>query len=106
MKLKNFKKVVEDILDKYPKTRNSDIMLTWYIMHLYYLEETLKHEGRYWISYKAMSLVREDRVKRIRALLNSAGKYLPTDPEVLRQRQLKEQEVRKDLGYDPELRCV
>lgn len=104
--MKNFKKIVEDTLDKYPKTRNSDIMLTWYIMHLYYPEECLEANGRHWISVKAMSLVREDRVKRIRALLNSAGKYLPDDPEVLRQRQLKEQEVRKELGYNPEMRCV
>ncbi len=99
--MKNYKKVVEETLKKYSKTRNSDTLLTWYIIHLYYPEETLEHEGKHWITYKAMTLVREDRVKRIRALLNSAGKYLPDDPEVIRQRKLEEEKVRKDLGFNP-----
>lgn len=99
MKLKNFQKVVEETLEKYRETRNDDTLLTWYIIHLYRPECCSEHNGKYWVDYQGMKLVREDQVKRIRAKLNAEGKYLPFDPAVRRQRKISEQKWLEYLGY-------
>lgn len=107
MKLKNFEKVVENTLDKHPKTRNSDTLLAWYIVHLYYPEYCSEHNNDYWINYQGIEAVREDHVKRVRAhLQNDLKKYLPTDPKVRKQRKISEETWREYLGKNPELRTV
>lgn len=107
MKLKNFQRVVEETLAKYPKTRNSDPLLTWHIVHLYYPEFCSEHNGDHWINYQGTQAVREDHVKRVRAhIQNDLEKFLPTDPEVRKQRKISEELWRAYLGKNPEMRTV
>lgn len=106
MKLKNFQKIVEETLKKYPKTRDSDTLLAWYIVHLYYPECCSEHNGDYWINYAGTEAVPEDRVKRIRAKLNAEEKYISSDPKVRKQRKISEEIWREYLGKNPELRTV
>lgn len=106
-KLKNFHRVVEDTLKRYPVTRNSDVTLTWYIVYLYYPNEAMEANGRYWTSVRVQSLVREDRVKRARAKIqNEEGKHLPSDPAVRAARKITEEAYRLYLGKNPEMRTV
>lgn len=52
-------------------------------------------------------LPKEDNVKRIRATIqNQKNQFLPTDEVIRKKRQIKEEEWRKYLGYNPELRTV
>lgn len=106
-KLKNFHSVVEDTLKRHPVTRNSDVTLTWYIIYLYYPNEAMEANGRYWVSVRATNMVREDRVKRARAKIqNEQGKYLPDDPAVREARKITEEAYRLYLNKNPELRTV
>ena len=105
--IKNLQAKVEYILDTYPATRNSDIVLTRQIIHEYLPRYVHKgKDGSYWYHADTFYLVREDNVKRIRADLNSKGKFLPGDPNVRKARNINEQEWRKFLSYNPELRTV
>ncbi len=92
------KEQVEDILKIYPETRNSDIKLTLNIWVKYFPKQIKFVEGERYIKLKDLySLPREDNVKRIRAKFNERGDYLPTNPEVLKQRGLKEKEWKQDM---------
>jgi hypothetical protein len=63
-------------------------------------------DGKWFISTNALKVIREDHVKRIRAALNEKDKYLPTDPEVRKKRNINEERWRGFLGLNPELREV
>lgn len=76
--LKSVKKKVQFILQEYPETRNNDNLLCsiyWReIDHVYDLDRL-----KYATSAEA--------IRRSRQLINSEGKLLATDPEVLRRRR-------------------
>jgi len=92
------KEQVEDILKTIPETRNSDIKLTLNIWVKFFPEKVkIVDEERYVKMKDLYDLPREDNVKRIRAKFNEKRLYLPTNPEVLRRRRLKEQEWRQDM---------
>jgi hypothetical protein len=97
--LKNLKNKVEYCLEHYPETRNSDIALTIKIWQVYYgVGDTIAVEQLY-------NLSREDNVKRIRAhFQNDKGRFVPTVWAVAKQRNFKEEEWRRLLGYNPELK--
>jgi len=76
------KKEVEKLLNTNKKLRNSDNNLLLSYWKIY-------DQGKAITS--AMSIIRS------RQLLNAVGKCLPTDPEVLKHRGLKEEAMRKAL---------
>lgn len=105
-KIKQLKSKVEDVLIKYPETRNSDVILTFMIIKEYLPNEIKEIDDKFFISTFALKRVREDNVKRIRAKFNEKGKYLATDPEVLKKRITNQEDWRKFVGANPELREV
>lgn len=99
---------VEYVLQNYPETRNDDLLLTHVLWHQYYGDALFRNErGVLSIEIKKIKeLPREDHISRIRRSFQENMKYLPTDPEVVKQRGINEEEWRKHLGYNPELRKV
>lgn len=93
--------MVEVCLRNLPETRNSDITLMLAVWRRYYpqrIKTGKTGEEGIWLK-DLYDLPREDNVKRIRALLNSEGKYYPTDWEVAKARGIKEDDWRGQLGY-------
>jgi len=88
MKLKD---KIEYCLTKYPNTANSDVQLTFSVIHEFHNSHIKQIDGKWWTSCEIQKEIREDHIKRIRAKFNEEGKYLPTDPRVIKQRRLKEQ---------------
>lgn len=85
-------KKVEHILEKYPKSRDSDQWLTIKIWAVDF-PQRIHGEGKDKFVYlrDIMELPREDIVKRIRAhIQNDQGKFLPTTWEVAKQRRINE----------------
>lgn len=93
------KSQLEQCLIEFPETANSDIKLTNAIWYKFYREYLfLNEENELCVKIKDLyDLPKEDTVKRIRAKFNSEGKYLPTDPEVIKQRKLNEIEWHEEM---------
>lgn len=104
--LKDLKSKVEHILQKYPETRNSDIVLTRMVVHEYLPHYCQKIGDIWWYHEDSLYIAREDQIKRIRAKFNEKSLYLPTNEEVLKKRRLNEETWRKQLGLNPEMRTV
>lgn len=96
MKKGELKNMVEDVLKRFPETRNSDIELTIRIWKEYFPSRIFEHRGRESAHLiDLFDLPREDNIKRIRAVIqNVQGRYLPTVWEVAKKRGMKEQEWR------------
>ncbi len=78
--------------------RNSDIALTIAIWQQWYSVGTNPDSVIH--LYRLFDLPREDRVKRVRAVLqNVEGKYLPTSWEVARKRGIEREKWEEALGY-------
>jgi len=96
---------VRRILKNYPETRNSDIELTirlWWVFH----RDKINSDGTVKIR-ELWNLPREDNIKRIRAKIqNDQGMFLPTDPQIIKERQKLSKKWKQDLGYDPTQRQV
>lgn len=106
-RIKMLKDKVLYVLNRYPETRNDDAILTLTIIATYLPDEVLVQDDKHYISTYALRLIREDNVKRIRAVIqNEEHKYLPTLEAVRRQRKISEEEWRNALGYNPELRTI
>jgi hypothetical protein len=91
------------------QSRNSDIRLTQVIWYEYYRDFLFQDaEGKWCVRISNMfELAREDNIKRLRAKIqNEENKFLPTDPEVRKQRKINEEKWREYLGYNPEMRTV
>jgi len=89
------RKAVEDILERYPSARNSDLYLT--ILVLRYCTRL----GRY-IGMIPFEEIREyegvlEAIRRTRQKLNEKGLYLPTDPNVLERRKRKAEKMRRSV---------
>jgi protein-arginine kinase len=101
---------VEQCLEKYPETRNSDIELTiriWREFHEDEFREILSKniDKDVLDRFKAvmMELPREDNVKRYRAEIQNVQKRLvPTDEKIAIKRKFKVEEWQKLLGYRQE----
>ena len=89
------KSQVLKVLEKYPKTRDSDARLTLTLWMVYYPSRIHKTEPvnkPYIFLSDIMDLPREDNVKRVRAIIqNVEGKFLPTSLEVAKQRKINEE---------------
>jgi len=84
-KLRTVKERVEYILEKHPNARNSDLYLI--ILYLRYFTEL----GKY-IRYIPYEVIKQydgitETIRRMRQKIQEEGRYLPTDPEVLRRRR-------------------
>lgn len=105
--IKNLKEKVIHILEKYPETRNDDALLTFYIIGQYLGDELIHYNEKAYISTYALGKVREDHVKRIRAIIqNEEGKFLPTNENVRRKRKISEESWCEYLNKNPEMRTV
>lgn len=92
---------VEYILKTQPKTRNSDVQLTFAIIYTYARKEMICINDKWYISTQALKDFREDNIKRIRCRFqNDLFLYPPTDPEVIKQRKQQEIVWRETLGYE------
>ena len=94
-KLKTVKERVEWILQKYPNARNSDLYLT--IIYLRKFTEL----GKY-IKFIPYEVIRKydgifETIRRTRQKIQEEGKYLPTDPSVLRRRRKLAMKLRRVL---------
>ncbi|MFP3190152.1 MAG: hypothetical protein RXR31_02705 [Thermoproteota archaeon] len=79
--LKTVKARVEWILEKYPSARNSDTLLQFIYMRVF---EGIDIPYVEWEKISKLSL---ETVRRMRQKLQEEGKYLPTNPEVLKRRK-------------------
>jgi hypothetical protein len=107
--MKNLKDKVITILSQQEQSRNSDIILTQHIWYNYYQKYLFKSVDDRWSVRigDLFNLPSQDNIKRIRAKIqNEEHKYLPTDPEIRKKRQIKEEEWRRYLGYNPEFRTI
>lgn len=108
-KLKTLKSKVLNCLQKYPGTRDNDKILINAVIYDYYNEYLFQDEKKDWCikllyMYK---IPNPESIIRIRAKIqNVEKKYLPTSEEIFKQRGWQEEEYRKFLGYNPELRQI
>lgn len=107
----SLKKLVIECLEKYPETRNNDITLTLKLWYNFYNQHIFSNErSEQCIKLDDLYLLpTQDSIKRIRAALQNNKKnprFLPTNPEVIKKRQRREEQIRSDLGYNPELRTI
>lgn len=109
--IKTLKQQVETVLREFPEARNSDITLMIELWKKYYSELMIHNGlGDFSIELKELyQLPREDLIGRARRLIQSDKsriielRYLPTDPEVLRQRKINEEEWREAMK--PKIDC-
>ena len=83
-KLKTVKERVEYILENYPEARNDDFYL--YILYVRLFEPELSQ----YIDYIPYNIIKRstrfESVRRARQKIQEEGRYLPTDPKILRKR--------------------
>lgn len=89
------KKRVHKILELYPKSRDSDVMLMLYLWQSYYpsrIHRENDESPKYVYLRDIMDLPREDNIKRVRAIIqNVDGEFLPTSKAVAKQRKINEE---------------
>lgn len=101
MKLETLKAQVESCLREFSSTVNSDTKLTNAVIYKFYGSYLKKDaEGELTLRLKDRYFLPSDRsIARIRQAFNANGKYLPTDPEVIKRRGEKEEAWYHHLGY-------
>lgn len=95
-KLRTVKDRVEYLLARYPDARNSDLYLT--ILYLRKFTEL----GKY-IRYIPYNVIKKyegifETIRRTRQKIQEQGKYLPTDPEVLKRRKKLAEKYKKIIN--------
>jgi len=84
-RLKTWKERVEWVLARFPQARNDDFYL-WLLCVRFFAPEASKYI-RY-IPYRVFKKFPHfETVRRVRQKLQATGKYLPTDPKVLKRRK-------------------
>lgn len=82
---------VEKLLKDFPATRNSDKFLEYK-----YVTEVLKVKISF-MDWNKLSSVNFDSITRARRKFQEEGYYLPTDPEILKQRRRYETEMHENM---------
>jgi len=94
----NLKDKVEYVLRTYPTSRNSDELLWWLVLKIFYpdvYEEFRKGVKRGYIPYDVLKKIPKfETISRIRRKFNEKCMYLPTDEEVLNRRKRGEKKWR------------
>lgn len=95
----NLKDKILFCLERYPETRNSDILLTRAVWYEFHNSKLFEMNGKKAVLLESlMDLPREDHVKRIRAKIqNEEKRFLPTDLKILKQRKLLAEEWRFNM---------
>lgn len=112
MRLKNLKYQILYCLQKYPESRNSDTKLTNLVWMSFYRKHIINVGNEDHPVYavrlaELYELPTQDDIKRIRAKIqNIKHKFLPTEWKIAQQRKWNEEEYRKFLGYNPEMRTI
>lgn len=89
-----FVNMVEDILSKNEKARNDDVYGTLLIWTNYYKDKIIETgQGKAILLKTILDLPNMEGFKRIRAKFNETGRYLPTDPQVIKKRRLQKSVV-------------
>lgn len=101
-KIKNLKEKVYKVLEVSERARNDDIHLQFHLIHTFYPSWIMKTEDwQWWISRKASSIFKEDWIRRLRAKIQNEEKlFLPTDPEVRKQRKISEENWHYSMKND------
>lgn len=82
-------KILKDI----PESRDSDVILTFWIVKTYMPTEVRCIDGQWFLSMRGLNEYREDHIKRVRAKIqNEKNQYLPTSWEVAKQRRIAQVE--------------
>jgi len=92
-KLRTVKERVEYLLERYPNARNSDL----YLIILYLRKFT--ELGKY-IKYIPYEVIKKydgimESIRRSRQKIQEEGRFLPTDPDVLKRRRRLAEKFRK-----------
>lgn len=107
--MRNLKEKILSILNEDEESRNSDIRLTQMIWWRFHNNKLIELEDKKLAVRLSdlFDLPREDNIKRIRAKIqNEENKFLPTREDVRKQRKINEEQWRRYLGYNPELRTI
>jgi len=92
-RLKTVKERVEYILEHYPETRNNDLYL-WLIYVRLFDKELSKYIK--FIPYEVLKRATHfETIRRTRQKIQEEGRYLPTDPKVLRRRRRLAEKFRR-----------
>ena len=93
--IKTIKGRVRNVLEKYPKARNSDTYLTAIYWQLYFPSRMHKNEenGHVYIYLRDMvNLTKQSDIGRLRQVIqNVDGEFLPDSLEVRKQRKISEE---------------
>jgi len=95
---KQIKTQVKVILQQSESARNSDAVL---VIELYKTFYHMPDPVRLEKLREIMAYASPEDIARHRRRLNQKGEYLPTDPEVIKARRLKIDDIKEDLGYRP-----
>ena len=102
--IKTLKAQIRKILKEFPKTRNSDKLLTMRLWEKFYVKLLDYYPlKRCWVVKieNIMELPAQDSIKRIRAWVQNGDKeFLPTNWEVAEKRGWKEEVWKKAIGYN------
>ena len=89
------KNKVYKILRDYPKSRNSDLVLTAIFWQIYFPSRMNKDENgkKYIYLSDFLVLTKQSDISRVRQIIqNIDGEFLPDSPEVRKQRKINEQQ--------------
>lgn len=93
------KSQVLKVLEQFPKTRDSDVVLMLTLWMKYYPSRVHRFDEntpKYVYLRDIIDLPREDNIKRVRAIIqNVENKFLPTSINVAKQRKINEETWRK-----------
>ena len=97
-RLKKMKDKVEYLLQKYPNSRNSD----FYLIILYIRKFIPELAG--FFRYIPYNIIKKydglfESIRRCRQKIQEEGRFLPTDPEVLKRRRKLAEKFRKIVPY-------
>jgi len=89
--LRTKKKRVEYLLRRYPDTRNNDTYLEWLYMRKFHRLPLP------FLTMRQLASINLEGVRRARQKLQEEGRYLPTNPEVMRRRRKLREAYRKAI---------
>lgn len=90
--------LVQTILQKDQRARNDDKWLIYRVWH-----HQLGQKDLYIPFDKLPQLLTPETITRVRRKLNEQGKHLPTDPQVIQKRRIRQQALRNYFAQNPTL---
>jgi len=97
MELKTYKQKVRSVLEESPKARNNDGALWAYYINKFHRDlVNMDEDGEKCVKLRNFRhLPTSQSIRLARQLVqNEDGEFLPTDPKVIKQRGIKEENIR------------